>query len=267
MRAAFCSCIEFPDTVRPSACVACTGETAGLRIPVAGWDGGGRPHWVLGGRVLFSGHPTAVGIGSEAADAANEPAGVLNGADARSRLGSLAPPPRTAERPHPSSQAGVDAPPVTAGVRWLIATQCQGSRVRVGRGVAVLIVETGGSKDRLRAGQGDTLSALHMLGRGCDSHSALAVVTDDLCMRAEAVWLAGATRYTNRYRNGWAAAAAVARQALDEAKRPGRKQRSASAIPYADMPQPVLVSRFQWPQPQVSGPLNLEIVPLLCWRC
>jgi hypothetical protein len=31
---------------------------------------------------------------------------------------------------------------------------------------------------------------------------------------AEAVWLAGATRYTNRYRNGWAAAAAVARQAI-----------------------------------------------------
>ena len=28
---------------------------------------------------------------------------------------------------------------------------------------------------------------------------------------AEAVWMAGATRYTNRYRNGWTAAAAVAR--------------------------------------------------------
>ena len=31
---------------------------------------------------------------------------------------------------------------------------------------------------------------------------------------AEAVWMAGATRYTNRYRNGWAAAAAVARQVI-----------------------------------------------------
>lgn len=64
------------------------------------------------------------------------------------------------------------------------------------------------------------------------------------------MWLAGATRYTNRYRNGWAASAAVARQALDDARRPGRKQKPAAAVPYADMPQPVPVSRFQWPQPQ-----------------
>ena len=85
-------------------------------------------------------------------------------------------------------------------------------------------------------------------------------------LAAEAVWQAGATRYTNRYRNGWTAAVAVARQALDDARRPGRKQRSASAIPYADMPQPVPVSRFQWPQPQVwhSVLLGATSTPGLC---
>ena len=91
---------------------------------MAGWDNSGRPHWVLGGRVLFSGRATAVGIGSEAADTANEPAGALNGADARSQLEVLAPPPRTAERPHPTSQAGIDSPPVIAGARRLIAAPC-----------------------------------------------------------------------------------------------------------------------------------------------
>ena len=109
--------------------------------------------------------------------------------------------------------------------------------------------------DPFTSGLRNTLLTLKCSGKCVSAvqRAASAASINILGVRAEGVWLAGATRYTNRYRNGWTAAAAVARQALDEAKRPGRKQRSASAIPYADMPQPVPVSRFQWPQPQVHG--------------
>lgn len=76
---------------------------------------------------------------------------------------------------------------------------------------------------------------------------------------AESVREAGADAYTNRYRNGWSASAAAARQALDDARRPGRR-RVANAVPFTDMPQPVPMSRFQWPQSQVplTKPLMLN---------
>ena len=100
-----------------SSDVHCVGETAGLRIPVAGWDAGSRPHWVLGGKALFSGRPRAVGIGSEAADARSEPTCLLAGAAAQTRLASLLPPPKGVEPPHPTSLAGIDNPPIIAGAR------------------------------------------------------------------------------------------------------------------------------------------------------
>lgn len=71
----------------------------------------------------------------------------------------------------------------------------------------------------------------------------------------ESVREAGAKAYTNRYRNGWATSAAVAKQALDDARRPGRRQRTGNAVTYTERAQPVPISRFQWPHSQVSSPL------------
>lgn len=78
-------------------------------------------------------------------------------------------------------------------------------------------------------------------------------VGNDACLLAvEVVWEAGAKAYSNRYRNGWSASAAAAKQALEEARRPGRRQKASNAVPYTERPQPVPISRFQWPQSQVS---------------
>ena len=95
---------------------------------MAGSDGGGRPHWALHGKLLFSGRPAAAGTGSEAADAANEPAGVLDRAAARSALELLVPPPRPADCPHPTSLAGIALPPIISGVQGLVALLCPTTR-------------------------------------------------------------------------------------------------------------------------------------------
>lgn len=72
---------------------------------------------------------------------------------------------------------------------------------------------------------------------------------------AERVWQAGADVYFNRYRNGWSASAAAARQAMDEVSRPGRRK-ITNALTSSTMPQPVPMSRFQWPHTQV--PITLS---------
>jgi hypothetical protein len=59
-------------------------------------------------------------------------------------------------------------------------------------------------------------------------------------------WRPGLESYINRYRNGWGAAAAAARALMDEARR--RRKSVPGALPVSEMPVPLPMKAFAWPQ-------------------
>ncbi|BDA48817.1 probable pH-interacting protein at C-terminar half [Coccomyxa sp. Obi] len=60
--------------------------------------------------------------------------------------------------------------------------------------------------------------------------------------------------YLNRYRNGWAASAAATKAFVDETvRRRGKPVAGKPAIPLAELPVPVPISRFLWPFGQGKG--------------
>ena len=68
------------------------------------------------------------------------------------------------------------------------------------------------------------------------------------CARAGRRTTASAEGYLNRYRNGWGAASGAARFLLDETvRRRGKPVGGVPAMPLAELPLPVPISRFAWP--------------------
>lgn len=60
----------------------------------------------------------------------------------------------------------------------------------------------------------------------------------------------------NRYRNGWSASSAATKQFVDEqVRRRGKPKDGVPAIPLAELPVPVPLSRFQWPLVRPCQPL------------
>lgn len=64
-----------------------------------------------------------------------------------------------------------------------------------------------------------------------------------------------AETYLNRYKNGWVASTQASKQFYDEcARRKGRPNAGAVPIlPFSEMPVPVPISRFFWPQVAFSS--------------
>ena len=61
--------------------------------------------------------------------------------------------------------------------------------------------------------------------------------------------------YLNRYRNGWAASAAATKAFVDETvRRRGKPVAGKPAIPLADLPVPMPISRFLWPFVRLPPP-------------
>ncbi len=75
------------------------------------------------------------------------------------------------------------------------------------------------------------------------------MLTQQLCFsRAEKRAMTSAEGYLNRYRNGWAASSAATKAFVDETvRRRGKPVGGKPAIPLAELPVPVPISRFLWP--------------------
>lgn len=64
----------------------------------------------------------------------------------------------------------------------------------------------------------------------------------------DAATTSSAEGYMNRYRNGWSASSAATKQFVDEqVRRRGKPKDGVPAIPLAELPVPIPLSRFQWP--------------------
>lgn len=60
--------------------------------------------------------------------------------------------------------------------------------------------------------------------------------------------------YLNRYRNGWAASAAATKAFVDETvRRRGKPVAGKPAIPLAELPVPMPISRFLWPFVRIAS--------------
>lgn len=81
------------------------------------------------------------------------------------------------------------------------------------------------------------------------------------CNLCAGLSLCAAETYVNRYKQGWVASSQVAQQYFNECSKKGRKTlaNAAPSIPLSEIPLPVPISRFIWPQ--VRSPPSLTHSP------
>lgn len=239
---------------------AAAGESAGLRVPRAGLDQAKRPCWLALGALFCSARPARIGSGADAAEAVDGvPVAVIRliGADAlerasflrrikreekyaRSSLDALSKPPPSGALPrashlaHPSSDSGFSTADFLAVVLLIDWSQSEPANA-----LLWVALETRCPDQTCHAGA------------------------------AEKRFTTGAEGYLNRYRNGWSASSAAIKAYVDETvRRRGKPVGGKPAVPLAELPVPVPISRFLWPFVRPSSftsPYVSLLVLLVLW--